>query len=74
MAKYVKIPDGYFMKFVGEYPSKGLGIVFNNAYGPECYDENLSYAIPLRYEDLFILAFWPTKIDKNESYSHIAIF
>ena len=34
MAKYVKIPDGYFMKFVGEYLSKGLGIVFNNPYVP----------------------------------------
>ena len=74
MARDVKIPNGYFMKWAGKYSSKGLGIIFNNAYVPDCYDESLPYAIPLRYEDLFILAFWPTKIDKNESYSHIAIF
>lgn len=72
MARDVKIPDGYFMKWAGNNKSKGLGIIFNNAVVPECYDENLPYAIPLRYEDLFILAFWPTKIDKNESYTQIA--
>ncbi|WP_022932192.1 hypothetical protein [Treponema bryantii] len=72
MARDVKIPDGYFMKWAGKYSSKGLGIIFNNAYVPDCYDESLPYAIPLRYEDLFILAFWPTKIDKTESYTQIA--
>ena len=72
MARDVKIPDGFFMKWSGKYPSKGLGIIYNNAYVPKCYDENLPYAIPLRYEDLFILAFWPTKIDKTETYTQIA--
>ena len=72
MARDVKIPDGYFMKWAGKYSSKGLGIIFNNAYVPDCYDETLPYAIPLRFEDLFILAFWPTKIIKNESYTQIA--
>lgn len=72
MARDVKIPDGYFMKWTGKYSSKGLGIIFNNAYVPDCYDKSLPYAIPLRYEDLFILAFWPTKIDKTESYTQIA--
>lgn len=72
MARDVKIPDGYFMQWTGKYESKGLGIIFRNADVPDCYDEFLPYAIPLRYENLFILAFWPTKIDKKESYTKIA--
>ncbi len=72
MAKDVKIPDGYFLKWTGNYESKGLGIIYKNADVPDCYDETLPYAIPLRYGDLFILAFWPTKIDNTESYTQIA--
>lgn len=73
MAKDVKIPEGYFMKWVGKYPSKGLGIIYNNTCDSDnVIDESLSYAIPLHSKDLFILAFWPTKINKNESYTQIA--
>lgn len=72
IARDVKIPDGYFMKWTGNNKSKGLGIFFNNAVVPDCYDERLPYAIPLRYKDLFILAFWSTKIEKSESYTKIA--
>ena len=36
MARDVKIPDGYFMKWTGNYSSKGLGIISNNAYVPDC--------------------------------------
>lgn len=72
IAKNVKIPDGYFMKWTGKYESKGLGIIYTNADVPKCYDETLPYAIPLKYENLFILAFWPTKIYKTESYTQIA--
>lgn len=72
MAKNVKIPDGYFMKWTGNYKSKGLGIVFNNAVVTESFDETLPYAIPIKYEDLFILAFWPTIIENNQTYTKIA--
>lgn len=72
MAKNVKIPDGYFMKWTGNYKSKGLGTVFNNAVVTESFDETLPYAIPIKYEDLFILAFWPTKIENNQTYTKIA--
>ena len=72
MAKNVKIPDGYFMKWTGNYDSKGLGIIFNNATVEDCFDESLPYAIPIKYEDIFILAFWPTKIEKNQTYTKLA--
>lgn len=72
MARDINIPDSYFMHWAGNNKSKGLGIIYKNAIVPECYDESLPYAIPLRYEDLFILAFWPTKIDKSKSYTQIA--
>ena len=72
MANDVKIPDGYFMKWYGKYPSKGMGIIYNNGSIPECFDESLSYAIPLQYKNFFILAFWPAKIEKSESYTQIA--
>ena len=73
MSKDVKVPEGYLMKWVGKYPSKGLGVIYNNTCDSDnVIDESLSYAIPLYYKDLFILAFWPTKNDKKESYTQIA--
>ncbi|MCR5188402.1 MAG: hypothetical protein K6C97_05655 [Treponema sp.] len=72
MAKNVTIPDGYFMKWTGNYESKGLGIVYNNAVVTRSFDESLPYAIPVRYEDIFVLAFWPTKTEKNQTYTKLA--
>jgi hypothetical protein len=73
IAQNIKLPEGYSMEWIGNYPSKGLGIIYNiDASVPEYYDCSLPYAIPLLYEDLFIVAFWPTKVEKNESYTKIA--
>ncbi len=73
IAQNIKLPTGYSMEWIGNYPSKGLGIIYNiDASIPECYDRSLSFAIPLQFEDFFILAFWPTKIEKKETYTQIA--
>ena len=72
IAKDVKIPDGYHNIWNGKYPPKGLGIIFNNAFVHKSYDKSLPYAIPIKHEDIFILAFWPTKMEKNQSYTKIA--
>ena len=73
IARDIKLSESYSMEWIGNYPPKGLGIIYSiNASVPKCYDNSLTYAIPLLYEDLFVLAFWPTKVGKNESYTQIA--
>lgn len=54
--------------------SKGLGIIWRKGHGkiPDWYDESLTYAIPLIYEGVLILGFWPTQNDKCKSYTKIA--
>ena len=44
MSKDVKVPEGYLMKWVGKYPSKGLGVIYNNTCDSDnAIDESLSY-------------------------------
>lgn len=64
------IPDGYEMAwngitwgYAGKQRWKGLGIIWKKGHGviPEWYNPNLTYAIPLIYDGVLVLAFWPTK-------------
>lgn len=73
IAEGIKIPDDFEMKWIGKYPSKGLGMIWRKEQGivPDWYNDKLSYAIPMIYNDVFILGFWPTKIG-NETYTQIA--
>ncbi len=76
------LPPDFEMKWKGinfEKPfmgtkSKGLGIIWRRGYGkvPDWYDESLTYAIPLIYDEVLILGFWPTQNDKCKSYTKIA--
>ena len=76
------LPPDFEMKWKGinfEKPfmgtkSKGLGIIWRRGYGkvPDWYDESLTYAIPLIYDGVLILGFWPTQNDKCKSYTKIA--
>lgn len=71
----IKLPDEYEMKLNSKFPSKGLGVIWRKGKGsiPDYYKETLHYAIPLIYDDVFILGFWPTKLQKNEKYKDIAL-
>ena len=74
----IKLPneDEYKMKWNSNYPNKGLGVIWreNMKIKPaDCYNEKLHYAIPLVYDDIFIIGFWPTKLQKNEKYKDIAL-
>ncbi len=76
------LPRDFEMKWKGikyEKPfmgtkSKGLGIIWRKGHGkiPDWYDESLTYAIPLIYDGVLILGFWPTKLQKKEKYKDIA--
>ena len=78
------LPPGLKMKWNGVHfdkpfmgvKSKGLGIIWREEKGeiPEdYYNKNLSYTIPLIYEDVLILGFWPTKKpDEKNNYTKIA--
>ncbi len=73
----IKLPDDFKMEWAGDinYPSKGLGIIWRKDKGEvaDWYAPNLHYAIPLVYDGVLILGFWPTKIEKAEKYSQIAM-
>jgi len=76
------LPPDFEMKWKGikyENPfmgtkSKGLGIIWRKEHGkiPDWYDESLTYAIPLIYDGVLILGFWPTKINTTKSYTQLA--
>ena len=72
----IKLPEGFDMEWVGDesFPSKGLGVIWKKGRGevPKWYDKTLHYAIPVFVDDILILGIWPTKLDKNESYTQIA--
>ena len=71
----ITLPAEYEMIWNSTYPTKGLGIIWRKnkvARLADCYNEKLHYAIPLIYEDIFILGFWPTKLQKKEKYKEIA--
>lgn len=76
------LPPDYQMEWYGDIyeksfcntKSKGLGIIWkknNNSIIPN-YDKSLKYAIPLKYNNKFVLAFWPTHEENNGSYTKIA--
>lgn len=57
--------------------SKGLGIIWRKDKGeiPEWFKDDykeLSYAIPLIYDDILILGIWPTKFNNQKSYTQLA--
>ena len=62
----------YQMEWKSDYPTKGLGIIWRKGKGEVAsfYNNKLTYAIPIIYEGVFILGFWPTKLkDEKKTYS-----
>lgn len=65
----------YQMEWNSDYPTKGLGIIWRKGKGEVAsfYNNKLTYAIPIIYEGVFILGFWPTKLkDEKKTYTQIA--
>lgn len=69
------IPEEYIFYWTGDYDNKGLGVIVSNKRKhiiPSCYKENLSYAIPVLFDDEYLLlAVWPTIIKGKTSNSYI---
>ncbi len=72
----IKLPEGFEMKWAGDekLPSKGLGVIWKKRRGvvPDWYDKSFHYAIPVFVDGILIFGFWPTKLDKKETYTQIA--
>ena len=80
LSKNVKPDEGYDMEYLGDIDSKGLGLIWRKGKGkiPLWYKEDdydykkLSYAIPLIYDQVLILGFWPTNYMKQKTYTQLA--
>ena len=73
----VQLPNGFDIKWTGEYDFKGLGVIYKsdlNCQIPDWYNEEHKYNIPLIINDKLILAVWPTRTkSKTKDYPQIAM-
>ena len=75
--EHVCVPKEFRFFWVGDYITKGLGVVVREQCQykvPSLYKESLRYAIPVVVEDKYlVLAVWPTKRNKTDSYVDILL-
>lgn len=74
----VKIPSGYSMEWMGDFPHKGLGIIWKSdikAEVPEWFNPKHQYFLPLLIGGKLIMAAWPTTTEQNRpmKYPQIAM-
>ena len=62
----IMIPKGFQFFWMGEYATKGLGVITRDGMKSELaswYNANLRYALPIIVEEKYLLlAIWPTKL------------
>lgn len=64
----VSLPDGYQMEWTGDFPQKGLGVIWKpsiKAEIPKWFEPKHQYFIPLLIDDKLIIAAWPTTSKQN---------
>ncbi len=76
IASNAKVPPKYELEYLGDIQSKGLGIIWRKGIceRPQWYKDDykqLSYAIPLIYNNVLILGIWPTNYKKNKTYTEL---
>lgn len=73
----ITVPKGYRFFWTGDYASKGLGVIVGEKHKCELaywYNKDLRYALPVIIDDKYLLlAIWPTKKDKTDSYIDICL-
>lgn len=73
----IAVPNGYRFFWMGEYAAKGLGVMVREERKCELaswYDNTLRYALPIIIDDKYLLlAIWPTKKEKSDSYVDICL-
>ena len=64
----VQLPEGFEMVWTGDIDYKGLGVVWKSelkAEVPEWFNPENRYFIPLQFENILVLASWPTMMEQN---------
>lgn len=74
----VKLPNGYQMEWIGDFPHKGLGVIWKSNIKtefPDWFNPKHQYFLPLLIDDKLIIAAWPTTTEKNKpmKYPQIAM-
>lgn len=76
-ADNITIPKGYSFFWMGDFDFKGLGVICRDSHKivlPDWYNKNLHYAIPVVFDDEYLLlAVWPTVRKGLTSGSYISI-
>ncbi|MBD9085935.1 MAG: hypothetical protein EGR68_00655 [Prevotella copri] len=76
-ADNIAVPEGYSFFWTGDFDYKGLGVICPDNHKivlPDWYNENLHYAIPVIFDDEYLLlAVWPTVRKGITSGSYISI-
>lgn len=75
--EHISTPKGLRFFWVGDYATKGLGVMVREQGQceiPSLYKESLRYAIPVVIDGKYlVLAVWPTKRSKTDSYIEILL-
>lgn len=73
----ISVPQGYKADWIGDYASKGLGVIWKEDISVEKLPikVNPNYFVPLYVDGKLIIAAWPTKqgVSKQLSYPKIAM-
>lgn len=73
----IVVPNNYQFYWVGNYPTKGLGVFISKEHKQEIpvwANKELNYAIPLLINDEYLLlAVWPTILKDTTSDSYVEI-
>ena len=73
----IVVPNGFRFFWMGEYATKGLGVLVGDGHKCELanwYNKDLRYALPIIIDDKYLLlAIWPTKKEKTDSYIDICL-
>ena len=74
----VSLPVGYQMKWTGDKPQKGLGVIWKTSFKvevPNWFNPKLQYFLPLMIDGYLIIAAWPTTTEQNSpmKYPEIAM-
>ena len=73
----IAVPKDFRFFWTGEFPSKGLGVMVDSKHTCKLaiwYNKELRYALPLIIDDKYLLlAIWPTKKSRTDSYIEICL-
>lgn len=74
----VALPEGYRMEWTGDFPNKGLGVIWKTLLKvevPGWFNPALQYFLPLMIYGQLIIAAWPTTTEQNKpmKYPQIAL-